>query len=225
MTRGSNKKPSKIVFGIRGMKKLLYIILFANILAVACKKEEDDPLDIPEGAEPYTEENIQFVPYNATNEKFELMPLLLSSFNIVFKERTRTEAYYAWDQTFFTFSNDPELELELRLRYFQSDVSQKTLAVYLPYRDINDSVQTNLFEIPIEDPDSIEYGFFANLIDFHDTIIINAVEWYDVYEVLPVTSTDAEEDGPGNFEKLFYNKIYGIIELDQKNGDNWILEQ
>lgn len=200
----------------------------AGILLIAftgCQKDEpDDTTNLPDGATPYTETDIQFVPYLSGDRVFKKLPLLDSTLVFQFKERLRTEEYFAWDQTFFTFSTDTELEAEFRLRYLQTDNSQKTLAMYLPYRDANNMVRANIFEIPISTV-GLESGFFQNLIDFHDTITLNAIDWYNVYEVTPLISTDASKDGPENYNRVYYNATYGLIQMNQKNGTQWILQQ
>lgn len=190
----------------------------------ACQEEPDDTSNLPEGATPYTEADIQFVPYQSADLVFKKLPLLDSTLVLQFKERLRTEAYFAWDQTFFTYSTDPELEAEFRLRYLETEGSEKTLAMYLPYKDASNTNQTNIFEIPISTV-GLESGFFQNLIDFHDTLVLNAVEWYNVYEVTPLISTDPDENGPENYKKVYYNKTYGLIKMDQINGTEWMLQQ
>lgn len=207
------------------MKK--HLLIFAIMLSVsfACKKAEpQNNTSLPEGATPYTESDIQFVPYTSNNAVFKRLPSLDSTVVLNFKERLRTEEYFAWDQTYFTFDHDPTLELELRLRYLQSDNSQKTLAIYMPYYDNSATYRTNIFEMPI-DPTSIETGFFTNLIDFHDTIVFSGVEWYDVYEVNELISTDPDKDGAQNFDKIYFNTVYGIIRMNQNNGNDWLLQQ
>ena len=192
---------------------------------VACNKEEpDDTTNLPEGATPYTEADIQFVPYQSGNRVFKKLPLLDSTLELQFVERSRTEEYFAWDQTFFKFSNDTELEAEFRLRYLQSDNSQKTLAIYMPYRDLNNISRTNLFELPISHV-GIETGLFQNLIDFHDTLVLNSIMWYDVYEVKPLLTTDSIKDGLQNYNRIYYNSVYGLIKMNQKNGTEWMLQQ
>jgi len=207
--------------------KLVYSILFLGIVVAAssCNKEEpDDTSNLPDGATPYTETDIQFVPYTSGDRVFKKMPLLDSTLVLQFKERLRTEEYFAWDQTYFTYSTDTELEAEFRLRYLQTENSQKTLAIYLPYRDATNTARTNIFEMPIS-PTNIETGFFQNLIEYHDTITLNAIDWYKVYEVTPLISTDAAKDGPQNYNKVYYNSVYGLIQMTQKNGTTWILQQ
>jgi hypothetical protein len=205
-------------------RKNIFFIL-SVLLLVSCNKVDPPPgNNLPEGATPYTETDIQFVPYVSGDKVFKKMPLLDETLSLNFKERLRTEEYFAWDQTWFTFSSDPSLELELRLRYLQSDNSQKTLAMYMPYKDSYGVSRTNIFEIPIETTD-FSTGFFQNHIVFHDTVVYNSVEWYDVYEVSELVSTDTDKDGPENFEKIYYNKVYGIIRMDQTNGKVWVLQQ
>lgn len=207
------------------MKKHYLNILMICLLGFACKKE-DPPTNtnLPSGATQYTEADIQFVPYSSENLVFKRLPALDSTVVLNFKERLRTEEYFAWDQTFFNFDHDPTLELELRLRYLQTDNSQKTLAVYMPYYDNTGVSRTNIFEMPI-DASSIETGFFTELIDFHDTIVFSGVEWYNVYEVNELLSTDTEKDGPQNFDKIYFNSVYGIIRMNQNNGNDWLLQQ
>lgn len=203
-----------------------YLLLFlVGVAFVACKKVDPPPTNnLPEGATPYTETDIQFVPYTSANLVFKRMPLLDSTITLNFKERLRTEEYFAWDQTYFTFSNNPELELELRLRYLQTENSQKTLAIYMPYRDATGTNRTNIFEMPIN-PNTIGTGFFQNHIVYHDTITFSSVDWYNVYEVNELLSTDPDKDGPENYDKIYYNKIYGIIRMNQNNGTDWLLQQ
>ncbi|MEX1001841.1 MAG: hypothetical protein WDZ35_06990 [Crocinitomicaceae bacterium] len=192
---------------------------------MACKKAEPPPQNnLPEGATPYTETDIQFVPYTSGNRIFKKLPALDSTLELVFKERLRTEEYFAWDQTFFTFAYDPELEVELRLRYLQTDNSQKTLAIYMPYKDVGGTYRTNVFEMPL-DLTAYEDGFFKHHIVYHDTVTYDGVAWYKVYEVKELLSTDPDKDGPENFERIYYNSVYGIIKMDQTNGTEWLLQQ
>jgi hypothetical protein len=208
---------------MRILSGLLFIGISVSL--VACNKEEpDDTTNLPEGATPYTEADIQFVPYQSGNRIFKKLPLLDSTLELQFIERSRTEEYFAWDQTFFKYSNDPELEAEFRLRYLQSDNSQKTLAMYLPYRDLNNIARTNLFELPISHA-GIETGLFQNLIDFHDTLVLNSIMWYNVYEVKPLLTTDSIKDGLQNYNRIYYNSVYGLIKMNQKNGTEWMLQQ
>jgi hypothetical protein len=201
------------------------VYLGIALLLVACNKEEpDDTTNLPQGATPYTEADIQFVPYQSGNRVFKKLPLLDATLELQFIERSRTEEYFAWDQTFFNYSTDPELEAEFRLRYLQSDNSQKTLAIYLPYRDLNNIARTNLFELPLS-PVGIETGLFQNLIDFHDTLVLNSIMWYDVYEVKPLLTTDSIKDGLQNYNRIYYNSVYGLIKMNQKNGTEWMLQQ
>jgi hypothetical protein len=207
--------------------RILSGVVFIGIALslVACNKEEpDDTTNLPEGATPYTEADIQFVPYQSGNRVFKKLPLLDSTLELQFVERSRTEEYFAWDQTFFKFSNDTELEAEFRLRYLQSDNSQKTLALYMPYRDLNNISRTNLFELPISNV-GIETGLFQNLIDFHDTLVLNSIMWYNVYEVKPLLTTDSIKDGLENYNRIYYNSVYGLIKMNQKNGTEWMLQQ
>lgn len=208
------------------MKSHLFpVFLVGCLMVVSCKKNvPDDTTKLPEGATPYTEADIQFVPYQSGNRVFKKLPLLDSSLIFQFDKRVRTEEYFAWDQTFFTYSIDPELQAEFRLRYLQTDNSQKTLAMYLPYRDATGGAQQRLFEIPIS-PVNIENGFFKDLVDYYDTLVLNSIEWYKVYEVKPLISTDAAKDGPQNYTRVYYNSTYGLIEMDQSNGTKWILQQ
>jgi len=203
----------------------LVISIVVLVIIASCKKPEPDKhSNLPDGATPYTEADIQFVPYQSGNRIFKKMPLLDSTLVLQFIQRKRTEEYFAWDQTYFSFSNDTELEIEFRLRYLQTDKSQKTLAMYLPYRDAGGTYRHNIFEIPIS-PINIESGFFQNLVEYHDTIEINSIEWYKVYEVTPLISTDAAKDGPLNYNRIFYNSTYGLIQMNQKNGTVWVLQQ
>lgn len=208
------------------MKKWIQILIPCLLmLASACQKEDpDDNSNLPDGATPYTEADIQFVPYQSGDRVFKKLPLLDSTLILQFNERLRTEEYFAWDQTFFTYNTDPELKAEFRLRYLQTDNSKKTLAMYLPYRDLNDVPRTNIFEIPISTV-GLENGFFKNLVEYHDTLVLNSIEWYNVYEVTPLISTDSIKDGPENYNRVYYNKVYGLIKMDQRNGTQWMLQQ
>ncbi|MCB9223302.1 MAG: hypothetical protein H6582_03910 [Crocinitomicaceae bacterium] len=203
-----------------------YFPVISVLIMISCNKETDDNTqNLPDGATPYTEADIQFVPYTSGDRVFKRVPALDSTLTLQFKERIRTEEYFAWDQTWFTFSSNPELELELRLRYLKTEnVSQKTLAIYMPYKDASGTYRTNLFEMPI-DPTNLSTSFFQDIITFHDTVVYNNVEWYDVYEVSELLSTDPDKDGPQNFDKVCYNKVYGIIKMDQTNGNVWVLQQ
>ncbi|UKN02668.1 hypothetical protein K6119_03965 [Paracrocinitomix mangrovi] len=194
------------------------------LAVIACEKVDPPNNTLPEGATPYTEADIQFVPYTSGDKVFKKMPLLDSTLILNFKERLRTEEYFAWDQTFFTFSTDPDLELELRLRYLQTDNSQKTLAIYMPYYDYSGVSRHNIFEMPI-DSTNVSEGFFQDHIVYHDTIVFNSVEWYDVLEVDELLSTDPAKDGSTNFSKIYYNTVYGIIRMEQNNGTVWVLQQ
>jgi len=204
------------------MKLNFLILLFSVVLIGSCVKEiEQPPASIPEGATAFTDSDIQFVPY--TSESPVYKDQNDNSLTLNFVERKRTEEYYAWDQTYFTFSTNVNLQIEMRLRFLQSDVSKKTLAIYMPYYDNSGVLRNNLFEMPI-DYSGIETGFFKNIIEFHDTLVINSVERYNVYEVGELVSTDANKDGVENFNKIFYNRAQGIIEIHVKNGVIWTLQ-
>ena len=205
------------------MKLKFSIFILISILTLACNKEEEDTQanQIPPGSTPFTDDDILFVPYTSESPVFKDQNGNTLTLN--FKERKRTEEYYAWDQTYFTFSTDATLELEMRLRYLQSDVSKKTLALYMPYYDANGTLQNNLFEMPI-DPAGIEDGFFKNIIDFYDTLNVGGTERYNVYDVNELVSTDASKDGPNNYSKIFYNRSYGILQIQQKDGIIWTLQ-
>jgi len=208
------------------MKTLLPFTVIASVLALsACNKEEpENNHTLPEGATPYTETDIQFVPYQSGNRVYKKLPMLDSTLVFQFKERSRTEEYFAWDQTFFTFSNDPALEIEFRLRYLQTQNSQKTLAMYLPYRDAGNTVRANIFELPLTHV-GLQNGFFKELVTYHDTITLNDIDWFNVFEVKPLISTDAAKDGPKNYNHAYYNSTYGLIQMNQNNGTQWILQQ
>lgn len=205
------------------MKFKFSTILLLSVFIFACHKEEDNSQvnQIPPGSTPFSDDDILFVPYTSESPVFKDQNGNTLTLN--FKERKRTEEYYAWDQTYFTFSTDPTLELEMRLRYLQSDVSKKTLALYMPYYDASGVLQNNLFEMPI-DPTGIEDGFFKNIIDFYDTLTIDGTERYDVFDVNELVSTDAAKDGPNNYSKIYYNRSYGILQIHQKDGVIWTLQ-
>jgi hypothetical protein len=208
------------------MRTIFSFTAIALVLTVSgCDKEEPDSVTkLPEGATPYTETDIQFVPYQSGNRVFKKLPLLDSTLILQFNQRLRSEEYFAWDQTFFTYSNDAELQIEFRLRYLQTDNSKKTLAMYLPYRDASNVVRSNIFEVPITAA-GIENGFFKNIVEYHDTITLNSIDWYRVFEIAPLLSTDAEKDGPQNYNRVYYNTTYGLIQMNQKNGTQWLLQQ
>lgn len=205
------------------MKYILAIFVLATSVFFSCKKEEVTvPVsNIPAGATPFVGSDIGFVPYSSNSPVFRNQ--LDSILTLNFVERKQTAKPFAWDQTFFKFSTNEDLKIEMRLRYLQSDVSKKTLGIYMPYYDANEILRNNLFEMPI-DFSTIETGFFKNIIEFHDTLILNSVEYYQVYEVNELVSTDANKDGPENFNKLFYNRTSGILQMHMKNGIIWTLE-
>ncbi len=204
------------------MMKLFFISFLLIVVTVSCKKTTVEPPknNIPEGATPFTDDDILFVPYTSES------PLFVSQYNdtlkLIFSERKRTQEYYAWDQTYFTFSTVHSLKMELRLRYLQSDVSKKTLAIYMPYYDNSGVLRNNLFEMPI-DNSNIEQSFFANVVNFYDTLNLAGTERYNVYEVTELVSTDADKDGDNNFSKIMYNRTYGLLQMHQKNGKVWSL--
>ena len=115
------------------------------------------------------------------------------------------------------------MKIELRLRYLQADVSKKTLAIYMPYYDVNEILRSNLFEMPINYSD-IENGFFKNIVEFHDTLIINSVERYKVFEVTELVSTDNDKEGPGNCNRIFYNREKWMLQFNQNDGVSWTLQ-
>ena len=167
------------------LRGVIYVAFLASIF-IACHKDDPSSFPVstlPDGATPFSEEDIQFVPYTSGNKVFATLPDLDSTKTLIFKERLRSEDYYAWDQTFFQFGDDANLELELRLRYLQSDVSTKTLAMYFPYYDSGGTLRENLFEMPVSS-EGIETSFFQNIVTFHDTLVLNSIEFYNVFEVL-----------------------------------------
>lgn len=206
------------------MKRLITISTIFILLFTGCKKD-DEPTgpNLPEGATPYTEADIQFVPYTSSSPVYKTLPDLDSQLTLNFIERIRTEEYFAWDQTYFSYSNDPNLELELRLRYLQTDNSQKTLAMYFPYQDELGTYRENIFETPISST-NISSGFFQDIVTFHDTISLGGSLFYKVYEIKELVSTDIDKDGPENYARIFYNKNYGIIQMKQRNGTIWMLQ-
>jgi len=204
--------------------KLKHSIFFLLLLTfVACVKEEPEPFvnQIPPGSTPFTDSDILFVPYTTQSPNFK--DQFGNDLTLNFKERKRTEEYFAWDQTYFNFSTDVTLEIEMRLRYLQSDVSKKTLALYMPYYDNGGTLRNNLFEMPI-DFNGIETGFFKNLIQFDDTLTVAGTEYYNVYSVNELVSTDPTKDGVENFSKIVYNRTFGIIQMHLKNGVIWTLQ-
>jgi hypothetical protein len=205
------------------MKFILPIlVLSVSVFSSCVKEQEPTPVsNIPAGATAFTDSDIQFIPYTSEDVVFKDQADNILTLNFI--ERKRSEEYFAWDQTFFDFSTNAELKLEMRLRYLQSDVSKKTLAIYMPYYDDLGVLRNNLFEMPI-DYTGIELGFFKNIIEFHDTLVINLVERYKVFEVTELVSTDANKDGPENFNKIFYNRSEGILQINVKDGVIWDLQ-
>jgi len=205
------------------MKLKLSILSLLIISLISCSKEQEPtPISgIPEGATAFSDSDIQFVYYTSESPIFK--DQLDNVLTLNFVERKRTEEPFAWDQTFFKFSTNEELQIEMRLRYLQSDVSKKTLAIYMPYFDNSGTLRNNLFEMPL-DYLSIETGFFKNIIEFYDTLIINSVERYNVYEVTELVSTDASKEGPENFNKLYYNREKGILQIHVNDGVIWTLQ-
>jgi hypothetical protein len=205
------------------MKIKFSIIMLLMVTLIACQKEEEPASinQIPPGSTPFTDDDILFVAYTSESPSFKDQNDNILTLN--FKERLRTEEYYAWDQTYFTFSTDTTLELEMRLRYLQSDVSKKTLAMYMPYYDSFGVLRTNLFEMPIDNT-GIEEGFFENIIDFHDTLMVGSTERYNVYEVTELVTTNSDQDGPLNFARVFYNRVQGILIMHQRDGVIWTLQ-
>jgi hypothetical protein len=198
------------------------LVLIVSIFSSCTKEQEPTPVsNIPAGATAFTDADIQFIPYSSEDVVFKDQADNILTLN--FLERKRSEEYFAWDQTFFDFSTDADLNLEMRLRYLQSDVSKKTLAIYMPYYDNGGELRNNLFEMPI-DFTGIELGFFKNIIDIHDTLVINLVERYNVFEVTELVSTDASKDGPENFNRIFYNRLDGILQINVNNGVIWTLQ-
>lgn len=198
------------------------IVFLSCLIFIACKKEPDDNIiNIPPGATPYTDDDILFVPYTSQDLVFKDQNDFVLTLQFI--ERKRTEDYYAWDQTFFRFSTATSLEVEFRLRYLQTDASKKTLAIYMPYYDQTNTLRSNLFETPI-DTTGLDSSFFANIVTLHDTLNIGGNEFYQVFEINELVKTDASKDGPQNFTKLYYNRAFGIIQMKQKNGKNWILQ-
>ena len=47
---------------------------------------------------------------------------------------------------------------------------------------------------------------------------------YNVYEVTELVSTDANKDGPENFNRIFYNRTDGILQMNLNNGVIWTLQ-
>ena len=47
----------------------------------------------------------------------------------------------------------------------------------------------------------------------------------DIGALSRLTNLNVASDGPENYDRLYYNTIYGIIQVEQKNGNNWFLDQ
>jgi hypothetical protein len=208
------------------MKKSLIYIICTVFAVISCNKdtEPEGPI-LPTGATAYEASEIAFVPYGSGSgeQVFKKAPGFTSELTLTFKERLATEEAFAWDQTFLTFNTDVGLEVELRLRYLQAETEyHKSLAIYMPYRDEVAVVRTTVFETPIDET-VLGTSFFADLVTFHDTLAIYGAERYDVFEINPLTSTEASIDSETNFTKIYYNSTFGILQMDQKNGDVWIL--
>jgi hypothetical protein len=201
------------------------ILVLVILLAFACKKEEEpDGNSLPPGTSPYTETEIDFVPYSTGPITFKKAPGFTETLTLNFVERLATEQVFAWDQTFFKWSTDAALQLEFRLRYLQAeDEAQKTLAIYLPYRDNSGTVRSSIFETPIVTT-GLSDGFFADLVSFHTEIELHGTVWNNVFEINPLVTTEPGEDSPLNFSKVFYTQSNGIIVMIQKNGDEWVLQ-
>ena len=131
------------------MKFTLHVlVLIISIFSSCTKEQEPTPVsNIPAGATAFTDDDIQFIPYTSDDIVFKDQNDNVLTLN--FLERKRSEEYFAWDQTFFNFRTNADLNLEMRLRYVQSDVSKKTLAIYMPYYDNGGELRNNLFEMPI----------------------------------------------------------------------------
>ena len=206
------------------MRFKTYFILCLTVISVLSCKEDPEPSQanqIPEGSTPFTDSDILFVPYTSQSPVYKDQSDNTLTLN--FTERKRTEEYFAWDQTYLTFSSDETLEVEMRLRYLQSDVSKKTLALYMPYYDNSNTLRNNLFEMPI-DPTGLETGFFKNIINYYDTLAIDGSERYDVFEVNELVNTDADKEGAQNYSKIYYNREYGILQMRLKDGVIWSLQ-
>jgi hypothetical protein len=207
------------------MKLKFYLLLFfvPLILTNCQKQEETEDSTLPPGAIPFTADEVAFVPYTSTNLTFKKAPDFTEELILGFIERKATEEVFAWDQTNFHFGSDPYLNLEFRLRYLQTETTaQKTLAIYMPYWDDAGVIRSNVFEMPLVMTDD-ETNFFQSLVTFHESIDLNGTVWTDVFEIKPLLSTEESMDSETNFEKIFYNKTAGLIQMNQKNGDNWMI--
>jgi len=202
------------------------VILVVFVLFVFACKKEAEPVgpSLPPGTSPYTEAEIDFVPYSAGQITFKKAPAFTETLTLEFVERLATEQVFAWNQTFFKWNTDAALQLEFRLRYLQAeDEAQKTLAIYLPYRDNSGIVRSSIFETPIVST-GLSDGFFADLVSYHTEIELHGTIWNNVFEINPLVTTEPGEDSPLNFSKVFYTKSNGIIVMIQKNGDEWVLQ-
>lgn len=203
---------------------LRFSFLLLGVVMISCNKEPEpaDPY-LPEGVTPFTTEQVGFVPYGGSDQLFKKAPGFTSELNLVFLERIATKEFYAWDQTYFQLGTDPYLKVEARLRYLQSaNENYKTLAIYMPYWDDHDVIQSTIFEFPIEMSD-FSSTFFQELVTFHDELDLGPTAWTNVYEIVPITSTPANEESNENFDRVYYTIANGIIGFNQKNGDQWVL--
>jgi hypothetical protein len=206
------------------LRKLSILILFVPLILTNCQKEEEpDESTLPPGTIPYTADEVAFVPYSSTNLTFKKAPDFTEELILGFIERKATEEVFAWDQTTFHFGSDPYLNVEFRLRYLQTETtSQKTLAVYMPYWDDEGVIRSTVFEMPLI-LSADDANFFEPLVTFHESLDLNGTIWTDVYEIKPLLSTEASMDSGTNFDKIYYNKTVGLIQMNQKNGDNWMI--
>ncbi len=209
----------------RMMSRRLGLFLLSTLfIVVGCEKTDmsDDPT-LPDGATPYSAEEAAFVSYTTGEYVFKKSPAFSDEISLTYHERREEKQVYAWSQTYLKFSTDTSLEVELRLRYLETEdkAARKTLAIYMPYRDFTSAIQYTIFETPIY-KDELEAGFFQDKVTFHDTLDLGGSDWYNVFEILPLSSTPAEIDDEENFEKIYYSKTIGLIEIDQKNGNKWV---
>lgn len=209
----------------RNKQLFTLLILFFILVLEGCKKNDAQDPTLPNGSTPYTAEQVNFVPYTSATSTltFKKAPDFTEELKLNFERRITLKQVFAWDQTFLSIAADTALKVELKLRYLQTaQESQKTLAVYMPYRDVTSAIQQTIFETPIV-PTQIEDGFFENKVTFYDTLSLESSEWYAVFEIEPLTSTPESVDDPKNFSKIYYSKSFGIIAMNQKNGNRWML--
>ncbi|WP_066757716.1 hypothetical protein [Crocinitomix algicola] len=196
---------------------IIFLILFS------CKKEEVTDYKLPKGAIAFTDDDLNFVPYSNQNLVFKKAPDFIEELHYQFDGRNATRNQFAWDQTYFKNAADEHLRVELRLRHLKTtNITLKTLAIYMPYWDGESKLNESLFEIPLK-MDATSSEIFSGRLVFHEAIDLHGTIWENVYEILPLLYPTEEEESGSRYSKLFYSTEFGLIQLNQVNGNSWIL--